>query len=784
MSITQLKKIMQQGKWISRQGQFVQEEPPFSLADMFAGKKPVFVSPEKRLLPPQCFHRFFSLQEQEIVAATLYATAHGVYHAYINGEKVSDTLFAPDFTAYDKYLQVQVYDVAPLLHSGENNLGIIVADGWYAGRISVMGGSAQFGNRLAALLVLEVELSDGTLFTVASDECFTAGRGRYEYADIQIGEKQDWRQNRDWFKYGFTEHAEVVEGDYQVLRPQLGEPVKKLQYLKAQKIWREDEAYIVDFGQVIAGRVQLTAAIPEGRVVTLEHTEVLNEAGKFFVNIIGRNKEQQDVFIGDGQQHMLEPEFTFHGFRYVRITGLSQLPPTAIRAVVIGTALAETGYLRTDNPQINRLLQNIEWSLKGNTVSIPTDCPQRERMGWTGDMQIFAPTACFFRNMEDFARRWLCSVRCDQQDNGEIIDYSPAPRDFYASTEFTGTVSSAGWGDAIIMVPWVLYVRYGHKQVLAENFSAMQKWLDFAQKSAAGKKKGLKKYIWDTKFHYGDWMFPSFMLKEPNPMKTAIATKDLVATAFLAHSAELMAKICKVLGRDGRQAQAYAQKVKMAFRQVFVNEQGRLRADYQGCYVLTLAFAMVTGEQGKLLARRLVELIQENGMRLDTGFLSVPYLLDVLCDYGYADVAKKIFLQNQCPSWLYEVEHGATTIWESWAGITPEGKVGPFSFNHYAFGCVGDWLVRRMAGLEVVEPGYRKFRVAPEVDLCNSWELCYRTAFGKIHLRSECKADYRILKVSVPEGTEAEISVPGQGDCHVIAGEYKFVWLRQERQIS
>lgn len=422
---------------------------------------------------------------------------------------------------------------------------------------------------------------------------------------------------------------------------------------------------IIDFGQVISGRVRLTADFLEGQEVILEHAEVLNEDGRFFKNIVGRNKDATDIIIGRGSVDTFEPDFTFHGFRYVKISGLEQVQIKEIQAIAIYSDMTETGQLVTSNSKLNQLLSNILWSQRGNMLSVPTDCPQRERVGWTGDMQVFAPSSTFFMDTDAFIKRWLKTVRIDQRDNGEIIDYSPAPADASKSVAFTGSYSSAGWGDAIIMVPWTLYGRFGDKTVLEENYQAMIKWMQFSQESAARDKTNDSRYIWDTKFHYGDWMFPSFMMAEPNPMKTSAVTKDLVGTVFLAHSSELLAEISEVLGKDGSVYRDYSNQVKSAFVKHFVTEDYHLTSDYQGCYVLALAFNLVPTHMKSVLVERLVQMIHDNGDCLDTGFVSVPYLLDVLCDNGHAELAKMLFYQEACPSWFYEINQGATTIWES-----------------------------------------------------------------------------------------------------------------------
>ena len=632
----------------------------------------------------------------------------------------------------------QTYDVTALLKEGNNILAVEVADGWYAGRISVQGGSAQFGNQLALLLDLTLDYENGESEVIGSDESFTAGHGKHVYADIQIGEKQDLRLDSSWKQdeKDLPEPVFEIEADYKRLAPQYGSQVHRHEHIKAQKIWYEDHYIIVDFGQVIAGRIRLHTFLNRDQEIRIEHAETLDENGKFFRNIVGRNKDATDVFIGRGQEEILEPDFTFHGFRYVKISGLATLNKEGIEAIALYSDFEETGYLKTSSNQVNQLLSNILWSQKGNMLSIPTDCPQRERVGWTGDMQVFAPSSTFFLNTDTFIKRWLKSVRINQLDNGEIRDYSPTPLDGKSSA-FTGSNSSAGWGDAIIMVPWTLYERYNDKEALQENYDAMVKWLSFSKQSAAANKEGLKQYLWDTKFHYGDWMFPSFMMGDPNPMKTAQCTKDIVATAFLAHSSELLGKISDILGYESQQYYDYANKVKEAFTTYYLTPAGHLTSDYQGCYVMALAYHMVPENKENALVERLVELIHKNNDCLDTGFVSIPYLLDVLCEHGHKELAKTIFFQDQCPSWFYEINHGATTIWESWAGIQPDGKVGTFSFNHYAFGCVLDWIIRETVGLKTCQPGFKSILIQPTVEIVDTFDCSYKTQYGTISIQKK-----------------------------------------------
>jgi alpha-L-rhamnosidase len=762
-----------QATWIEPQQEPTRKEPPFSLADMFSGKKVVQDPPEERLLPPHYLKKIFTVENKSIKQASLTMTAHGIYQAKINGQAVSEALFAPDYTSYTQYLQYQTYDVTHLLKE-KNVWSVTLADGWYAGRVSVSGGSAQFGDRLGILGEIEIYYTDDTYETIVTDEDFFSSHGKYVYSDLFIGEKQDLRLEKENWETDFdlTGFTKVSKADYGFdhLTPQRGPQVKRQEKLAAKSIWWEKDAVIVDFGQVIAGRVQLEIPLADGQEITIEHSEVLDREGHFFNNIVGRNKDQKDVFIGNGREACLKPDFTFHGFRYIKIDGLDDLPDKqSVWAYAIYSDMKPTGSFTTSNQKVNQLIENIQWSQKGNMLSIPTDCPQRERVGWTGDIQVFGPTATFFMDVYDFLGRWLDNVRLEQQADGQIVDYTPAPRDYFEGESLTGSLSSAGWGDAIVLLPWTLYQRYGKLEILAENYQAMKRWLSFSRKSAAGDKTDDKQYLWDTKFHFGDWMFPSFMIGEnaKGPMETALATKDLFGTAFLAHSSQLFAQISQLLGEEEEDWNDFSHKVKAAFQKYYWHDD-QLTADFQGSYVIALAFGLLDETASKAAAARLSELIIANNYCLDTGFLSIPYLLDVLCDYGYQELALKLLLQEECPSWLYEVNHGATTIWESWASIQPDGTVCNFSFNHYAFGCVGDWLVRRLAGLQVTEPGFTSFTVSPlEQTTISSYHLNYTTAYGDIEI--ERSNDQFHLRV--PQNTKATFQY-GENSKVLTSGEH------------
>lgn len=774
--------------WIEPAQETVSREACYSLREMFIeGKQPPEPgAPEARLWPVHILKRSFCI-DKPVAKATLYMSARGLYGCAVNGAAVTEAIFTPDYTSYEHIIMYQAYDITDLLHGGVNVWGATLADGWFAGRISTQGNSAQYGDRLSLLGEIEVVYADGSSELIGTDSSWRSTTERYVYSDIQIGEKQDLRLVDDtWTTVPDVDgwdKVTVVAPPEALLIEQEGPLVKRMNLLDACACWKEGDATVVDFGQVIAGRVRLDIDLAEGQEIVLEHSEVLDGEGRFFRNIIGRNKDATDVFIGRGRRETLEPEFTFHGFRYVRISGLTtSLELDDIKAVVIYSDLPKTGSLVTSDARVNRLLSNIEWSQRGNMLSIPTDCPQRERSGWTGDIQVYAPTGCFFMDLKGFLMRWLDQVMADQLLDGQVIDYSPATKDEFDSGEFLGAISSAGWGDAIVLVPWALYREYGDLEPLKCCYDAMIRWNTYCVTSAAEGKADAQDespFIWDTKFHYGDWMLPSFLMgpDAKGPIEAAHVTGPLVATCFLAYTSEVLSRISDLLGHADRAAQerAYAQCVRSAFARRFSDGRGKLSVEYQGCYVLALAFDMLPEDERQAAADHLAQMIVANGNRLDTGFLSIPYLLDVLGAWGYKDLAEKVFWQDNCPSWLYEVDRGATTIWENWAGIAPDGTVGAHSFNHYAFGCVGDWMVRKIGGLAIRQPGYKEFDIAPTFPRGLEFaELEHDTTHGRIEISwHRLGGDLVKVDVRVPEGCVAHAKLPGQPERALVPGSYE-----------
>ena len=767
----------------------------YSLGGALSGLEGPTTPPEDRLRPPLRVRQEFAVDHLP-ERARLYISARGLYEAELNGSIAGDEVLAPGYDSYADRISFQTYDVTDAISLGGNVIGITLADGWFAGRIGLTGSSANYGEHLEAVWQLELTHSDGSVEHIVSGEDARSAVGPWRYADIFIGEYLDSRELEPaWSTSSFAgagwEPVEVRELPA-TLVPFAGEPVRRVLTLPGTLVRTPNGESVIDLGQVIAGRVRIDFDVPAGSEVTLEHSEVLDNEGNFFTNIMGPNKQQTDRVIAAGGPQSWEPTFTFHGFRYVRVTGVPDLRGDDVTGVVISSDLRTAGSFTTSDARINRLHENVVWSQRGNFLSIPTDCPQRERAGWTGDLQVFAPTATTNQHVLGFVERWLANARADQHDDGQIPMVVPDIPSLADGGMGIGA-SSAAWGDAIVIVPHVLYRRYGDDTVLRDNYDAMVSWVEYQitvaerdlpervdASTLSESDRARQALLWNTGFHFGDWLAPSTLLEGPMEQSAMVApqrTGELVASMFHANSLTLLAEIAGVLGRSDDQAR-YADRaaaVRRAFTEEYVGADGTIAANLQGPYVNALAFDMVPAELRPLLVGKLVELVHAAGDHLDTGFVSVPYLLDVLWEAGERDLARTLLAQDTVPSWLYEVDKGATTIWEAWAAIAPDGTVSPMSMNHYAFGCVDDWMYRRIAGISAVEPGFRASRIEPDLESPLTFvDASHETPYGTLAVSWRRTAGAVEVTVVVPPGTTAEL-VLGETVEQLASGTYERV---------
>ncbi len=699
-----------------------------------------------RLRPCQELRREFTCRKT-LKRARVYATAHGIYNLYINGEKVSGQRLAPEVSCYNERLYYQTYDVTGMIDPGANTIGATLADGWWIGRLGMAGDSCNYGSRLGFLMQLELTFMDQTTEIIVSDEQMQCRPSFVKYSDLFIGEKWDLREASSFqLPEQHWQNCHVISETMDNLYGQPLEPVAVMQTIDdPQMIETPDGELVLDFGQVLAGVVSLEFKGVCGDVLTLEHSEILDEHGCFKCNILGRNKDQKDVCICREGVQVFEPQFTYHGFRYVRVTGIGREQIISARAQVIGTPLRRTGSFSCSDEKLTQLQHNIEWSEISNMCSIPTDCPQREKVGWTGDIQVFARTGCFNYDLKNFLERWLDNMRIDQQANGEIPVAVPNfKHQDRLQRMMSGSNSSAVWGDACVLVPWYLYDAYGDIHMLEENFSMMCGWMDYIASVCAERPENYDQmgpeaqarnpYLWNKGYHFGDWLIPSL---RDLPDGVAVGTEKtaaVVASAYYAFVLKYFIKICRLLGETTMAARSeqLLSLVKDAVAKTYVADDGTVNhCELQGLYVMILACDIVDGAQKARVLGRLVDIIRTNGYCLDTGFSSVSYLLDVLYDNGYADVAYRLLFQTKAPSWLYMVENGATSIWENWLAVSRDGIPSASSYNHYAFGCVGDFIYRHIGGIQKQAPGYKRILFAPDLD-CGLDSACCRieTPYG------------------------------------------------------
>lgn len=759
----------------------------WTLGDWITGARPQG-APEDRMRPVQLLRQEFDVREG-LVRARAYATAHGAYALRINGWPADDQVLAPGFDSYQHRVSAQCYDVTRLLQPGVNALGVSLADGWWAGRIGLTGSSAQWGDMTSVIWQVSLEYADGTSDRVLSGPDVRCSPGPWLYADLFVGEYYDRRAEPiGWDRPGFDDGgwslATATGETTETIVPFAGEPVRNVAELAPVSIaGSAAEGFMVDFGQVIAGRVRLSLPNPRrGQLVVIEHTETLDQHGQWFANIEGINKEQTDSYLASGAPgEVFEPTFTFHGFRYARIRGLEQAPrKDEIAAVVLSSDLRTTGEFRCSDARLNRLHENAVWSQRANFLSIPTDCPQRERAGWTGDIVAFAPAASNNADVAAFLTRWLRNLRADILPDGRVPIYSPrSPFDASEAEEGSGLaaiVASAGWSDAIALVPWTLYERYGDRRVLEENYEAIRRWIDYQRSAAVELPPSLRaadltperlarqRLLYNAGQHFGDWLTPSTLAGRPLHEAIGIApalTSEFVAPMFQAQTLTIASRIADVLGKDDDAAafSAQADRVRSAFAEEYVDDQGRLPVQLQGLYVLAIAFEMVPQRTRETMGDHLAALVQERGNRLDTGFLSTPHLLPALWNTGHRDLARRLLWQTEMPSWLYPVERGATSIWEAWDAVAPDGTVRAVSLNHYAFGCVDDWLFTRIAGIRPTSPGYRTAVIDPDLECgLERVEANVDTPYGRIAVRWALTQDGADLEIEIPDQIDTSLA--------------------------
>lgn len=715
--------------------------------------------------PSPIFRKEFALTEtKKIAKATAFITAHGMYEAELNGKRIGNDYLTPGWTSYHNRLQYQVYDVTDQLNiQGTNAIGVTLGNGWYRDYLAWGGLRNHYGDDISLLFQLEILFEDGSKKTVLSDGSWRTSQGPVLNSEIYDGELYDsTKELQDWTKPGFDDStwATAIPKDFskKVLIATENEPIRKQEEFTPLSILKTPEGdTVVDFGQNLVGWVQLKVSGNKGDTITLFHTEVLDKAGNFYVENL-READQKATYILNGKtDQVLEPHFTFQGFRYVKVIGFpGELKKDHLKAIALYSDMENTGNFTTSNPMINQLQQNIQWGQKGNFLDVPTDCPQRdERLGWTGDAQAFFRTAAYNMNVENFFSKWLKDVKADQLPNGSIPFVVP-------NVLGPNAGGSAGWGDVATIIPWEMYELYGDKTVLQHQYGSMKAWVDYITSQS-------KDNLWKTGFHFGDWLF--YTPDDDRDGKAAITDKYLITQCFFAHSTQLLLNAAKVLEKEN-DVDLYSKllnNIKSAFQKEYVTSSGRLVSGTQTAYVLALQFDMLPESLRIQAAERLVSNIVDYGYHLTTGFLGTPYLNHVLSRFGQEEIAYKLLLQDTYPSWLYPVTQGATTIWERWDGIKPDGTFqtpSMNSYNHYAYGAIGDWMYRNIGGINPSSDGsgYKKFhiKVIPGGGLTSA-SARLETQYGPISSSWTYGQNIFNQDIEIPVNTSADVYIPSDG---------------------
>jgi len=693
-------------------------------------------------------------------------TALGVYEVELNGQVVGDQVLAPGWSSYEHRLRYETFDVSARLRPGANALGVRLAEGWYRGRLGFGGGRRElYGDRLGVLAQLEVVAADGTVTTVASDGSWRATAGPTTRSGIYDGEDHDARLERaGWSSPGFDDRGwdpvAVVERDRSTLVARTGPPVRRIERVAPVSIGASPSGRtIVDFGQNLVGRLSLSVEGPAGTTVTLRHAEILQD-GELCTEILRAAEATDRYTLAGGGRETWEPRFTFHGFRYAEIDGWpGELTAADVEAVVCHSDMARTGWFECSHEGVNQLHRNVVWAMRGNFLDVPTDCPQRdERLGWTGDLAVFAPTAAFLYDTAGLLRSWLADLAAEQDEEQGVPLVVP-------NTMPDVWFPIAIWGDAAIAVPWAVHRSSGDLDLLRTQWPSMRRWIELPIRWAGAD------HLWMGR-QLADWLDPAAPPENPAAGRT---DPTLVGNAWFCRMLAVMAEVAGLLGEtaDAERYATIGQEARAAFLDEYVTPRGRLVSDSETAHALAIRFGLVPeGARRVRVEQRLVRLVRKAGHHITTGFAGTPVITDALCDAGAVDDAYALLLQEEPLSWLYPVTMGATTVWERWDGLRPDGTLhgGEMnSFNHYALGSVADWLHRSVAGLAPAEPGYRRIVVRPLPGPgLTSARARHDTPYGRAEVGWRIDADRFELDVVVPPNTEAEVWVPGSAEPVVV----------------
>ena len=727
---------------------------------------------EKTRQPASVLRKTFFTDTTE--NARLYITCHGMYKARINGKPAHSFVYAPGTDDYRKRLQYQVYDVTELLKSGENEIAVTLGDGWYRGNNGVDGLYNYYGSDLALLCQLEVSGKP----VLMSDETWQASQsGPVRLNDMEKGETYDARMEAITNWHGVS----VKDYGFDKLVCSNSVPILEQERFLGRIFKTPNGETVVDFGQNLAGYTELKVYGKAGQKITLWHGETLDENGNFTQSNFDpgeRNKnggipQRVDYICKDGL-NVYKPSFSYFGFRYAKVESDVDLTDAEFTAIAVYSEMPQTGFFTCDNEDVNRLFLNSLWSMRSNFCDIPTDCPTRERAGWTGDAGAFTPTGVKLADCYPILRKWLAECRLAQGEDGLVANIAPVNNSgSYISNMLQG---SSGWGDASILVPWALYEAYGDKRILEENYEMMTKWLSFVEARAQktriqNLRNPYKKYLVDEGFHFGEWLEPDVSSMDTMKKNMMFGAPE-VATAYYYKSAGLVARIADILGKteDSRRYKGIAEGARNAYRYT-CTQNGVITSKRQAEYVRPIAFGLLNEAESQAAADQLAKMVSDNNYHLNTGFLATPFLCRVLSDYGHTDTAYRLLLQDTAPSWLYPVKHGATTIWESWDGVREDGTVHD-SLNHYAYGAISGWLMGDVCGIRLTEG---KLTIAPKPSKkLGHAEAKWDSPVGTIESKWHYEQDQVVFEVAIPANVTAEVCLPDGSTFHVQSGSHVF----------
>lgn len=733
---------------VSSEKENAEAESSFETGKMTEKYSAKWIANKNKDIQNTLFKKEFSISDK-IKQARLYITGLGLYESYLNDKKIGNEFLTPGVTAYDKWVQVQTYDVTDLLQQ-ENEFLISTADGWYKGNYGFDGGKNNiYGDQQMAIAELHIVYEDGNEEVINTDNTWQTTSGRVTKSSIYYGEDYDATITpNNW------EKVEVLDKDTSVLKDRLSLPIVIHDNLKPAKLIITPKGeQVLDFGQNHAGWIEFYNREPKGKKITLQVGEILQKGNFYRGNL--RDARAAFTYVSDGREGWVRPHFTYYGFRYVKVTGNTQeIDLKDFRSPVLYSDIKETGNIETDNPLINRLLKNIQWGQRSNFMDVPTDCPQRdERLGWTGDANIFSNTAALNMNVFEFFKKYAKDMEVEQkQHNGMLTMYAPAMG--------VSDGGAAVWGDAATFIPWNMYEVYGDNAILKQNYSSMKTWVDWITQQTKVPN------LWVGCFQFGDWLA---LDGEVPGLPTGKTDEDYIASVYYYASSKIVAETAKLLGKvdDADKYDKLSQNILKAIRDEYITNNGRLAIDTQTAYALALYFNLVPDDQRSRVTQDLVARLHKDNDHLKTGFVGTPFINQVLSENGEHKLAMKIFMQEDYPSWLYAVKLGATTVWERWNSVMEDGSMNPEgmnSLNHYSIGAVMEWAYKYVLGIHKHSVGYQEIEFAPMFDYrLKHVKGHYDSSYGRFAVEYQIESDEQhTIKVNleVPDGVTVKINLP------------------------